>query len=90
MGGGHTVKVRLREDMILLCSALTSDVFVPLTEALFRDREKRNRVRLLLSKWPRLSQEEREVYLVLEFGKMGYRLRLKQGDGGGDCCSGGG
>lgn len=56
---------------------LTNFQYLLLNEDLYRDREKRNRFRLMKRKIPRLTQDELDVYIVYEMAKIGYRLKAK-------------
>lgn len=78
-GGSEFFYVELKGNNISLRGSVTNDIFIPFSPELFRpNKEKMNAAKLLLSKWPTLSQEERNVYLCFEFGKMGYVLLKKE------------
>jgi len=72
-GGSEYFEVDLKDDTILLKGNLTNQKWLLFRPQIFRpDRNKMHTARLILSKWPRLKKAERELYLRLEFYKMGY------------------
>jgi len=78
-GQGHMAKVRIvgvkQERKIEISTEITNNEYVPLDGRLFgRDRDKRNALKLLLMKLPRLKDTEVKAYVLLEFASMGYRL----------------
>jgi len=78
-GQGHLAKVRIvgskQERKIEISTEITNNEYVPLNEKMFgRDREKRNALKLLLMKLPRLKDTEVRAYVLLEFASMGYKL----------------
>ena len=76
--GAELARVRVdSERKLYLQSKITGNEFVELTEKLFHDREKRSKFRLMMQKIPKLTQDELDIYLVAEFGKMGYKLIKK-------------
>lgn len=76
VGGEETVKVRTTDTGIMVSSSKTNHQFIPITPELFRpNRNKMAKAKLMLSKWPRLSSDERNTYILLEFAKMGYKLQ---------------
>ena len=81
-GGTETCRVELTKDKRLKISGqMTGFKFVDFSPKLFKDREKRNKANLLISKLPKLKQKEIDVYLCLEFAKMGYALVKKNVNG---------
>ena len=77
-GGDEQVQISTSKEQIHISNAKTNNQLVPLTPALFKpDKEKMNRCKLLMHRWSGLSKEERDVYLVMEFLKMGYKLISK-------------
>lgn len=77
-GGDEQVEISTSEEQIYISNTKTNNKLVPLAPALFKpDKEKMNKCKLLLHKWPGLSEEERDEYLVMEFLKMGYKLFSK-------------
>ena len=74
--GGEKVFVRSTVTNIFLKSSATKNQFMELTPELFkRDREKYGKIKHILSKWPTLTEDEKKVYIISEFSKMGYSLR---------------
>jgi len=78
-GHGHLAKVRIigakKERKIEISTEITNNEYVPLNEKMFgRDRDKRNALKLLLRKLPRLTDTEVRAYILLEFASMGYKL----------------
>ena len=79
--GTEYVRFRLQDNSMSICSKMTSDQFVSFTEALFkRDREKRAQIRHLEIVFPRLSQEQKEAYIIMSFNKWGYTLDDKRAE----------
>lgn len=56
---------------------LTNFEYLPLTQKLYRDREKRNKFKIMMSKIPKLTKEELDVYIVYEMHNIGYNLKTK-------------
>jgi len=71
------VKEEEGEKKLLVATKLTNYRLVPLTEKMFKDREKRNQCKLLLLNLPKLTDEQVEVYIKQQFGLMGYQLKKK-------------
>jgi hypothetical protein len=76
--GKELAVIRVDESRnLFIKDKLTNFQYLMLDERLYHDREKRNKFRLMKSKIPKLTQDELDVYLVLEMSKLGYKLRTK-------------
>ncbi len=81
LGGQELFEVELKGGLILLKGEITNHKQVTFKPELFKpDRRKMHNAKLLLLRWPKLTQTEREVYLCMEFSKMGYVLKEKVGN----------
>ena len=81
-GDKEFVEVKLQDDnKLMVKNRRTNYKYAEIEEKLFgNDREKRNKCRLLISRLPKLTYKEIDIYLVLEFHKMGYVLVEKNGN----------
>jgi len=78
-GDKEFVEARLTDDRkLLIKNNLTNNEFVEIKERLFgNDRKKRAMCSIMISRLPKLNENEVDVYLNLEFYKMGYVLVSK-------------
>lgn len=74
------VELRVNADRSMdVKNRITNGKFLRITERIFsRDREKRSKFRIMQMKIPKLTQDELDVYVILEFGKMGYKFMGKR------------
>lgn len=77
-GGGNIVEVKVDKDRnFFIKSTQTNLEWVKLTKDLFKGKQRKD-FDFMMKKVPTLTQKELDVYIVLEFGKMGYNLLMKK------------
>jgi hypothetical protein len=75
--GTEVACIKVEQGEVYIKDKITNFQYLKLNEKLYRDREKRNKFRLMRMKLPKLTQDETDVYIVMEMAKLGYKLKAK-------------